>query len=41
VLALSPLSLSQWGIESRRWVEQHFDEQIVIREYLQAIDALA
>jgi glycosyltransferase involved in cell wall biosynthesis len=41
MLMLSPATLAQWGSESRRWVEQHFDEQIVIREYLQALDALA
>jgi glycosyltransferase involved in cell wall biosynthesis len=40
VLELSQETFEQWGINSRSLVEQNFDEQFVIKKYLQAIDSL-
>ena len=40
VLELSQETFEQWGINSRSLVEQNFDEQFVIKKYLEAIEAL-
>ena len=40
VLELSQETFDEWGINSRSLAEQNFDEQFVIKKYLQAIDLL-
>jgi glycosyltransferase involved in cell wall biosynthesis len=40
VLELSQETFDEWGINSRSLAEQNFDEQFVIKKYLQAIDSL-
>jgi glycosyltransferase involved in cell wall biosynthesis len=40
LLSLPLKTFEQWGINSRNLVEQNFDETIVVKKYLQAIDSL-
>lgn len=41
ILATPPEQLAQMGLASRKLAERKFDEQIVIRQYLRALDQLA
>lgn len=40
MLAMTDAQLKQMGHASRQWVEQHFDEQIVIDQYRKALNEL-
>jgi glycosyltransferase involved in cell wall biosynthesis len=40
MLAMTDAQLQQMGYASRQWVEQRFDEQIVIDQYLKALNEL-
>jgi glycosyltransferase involved in cell wall biosynthesis len=40
ILQLPAEQLTQMGLASRQWVEERFDEQLVIDAYLQVLDEI-